>query len=179
MLHVGFFPLQSLDPLALSRRFRGIYALMSLSPRTLPVIIQFVERVQRVTGVGCSRRRRPPTGPLTTGVTQKSTLTSPLSGVVGGLLEIEAGMLRDERRESGADGLGKQLAENAELFGHPGRVLKGQVLDADLVFEQVDVLTELRDGVARRRLLERNAAYFVVDETGDGFDFQHVTVVHA
>ena len=33
------------------------------------------------------------------------------------------------------------------LFGHPGRVLKGQLSTANLVLEQVDVLPELTDGI--------------------------------
>ena len=95
------------------------------------------------------------------------------------LLEVKAGMLSDECRESGADGFGEEFAEDAELLGHPGRVLKGQLFDADFVFEEIDVLAELGYGVSRRGLLKGDAADFVVYESGDAFDLEHVTVVHS
>ena len=88
-------------------------------------------------------------------------------------------MLGDERRQSGPDGVGKELSEDAKLFGHPSRVLESQFFDADFMFEEIHVLPELSDGVSRRRLLERNPTNFVVDVPGDRFDLQHVTVVHA
>ena len=84
MLDIFFSPLQSLDPLALSRRFRGIYALMSLmrnenyysrnnhstdglqyvneirvsshlAPRTLAVVIELVYGFQGISGDGVGR----------------------------------------------------------------------------------------------------------------------------
>ena len=41
------------------------------------------------------------------------------------------------------------------------------------------MLSELGDGVSRGGLLKRDATYFVIDESGDCFDLEHVTVVHS
>lgn len=113
------------------------------------------------------------TNERTTGLTESVTS---LVQILRRLEIINSGMLRLQRCQAVLHSIAEQISKVLELKRRPTVMLEQQILETRSRLVLLDMRLELSDRVARQIQFEHELAHLVVDETGDGLDFQAIGV---